>query len=73
VPHTAHRPDQRRCSLSREPQTTPGEAAEGRWACSCLWRWDDSSLDLLAAASTALVALILTVTLVGAIATMRLG
>jgi hypothetical protein len=39
----------------------------------CLWRWDDSSLNLLAAAGTALVTLILIVTLVGAVATMRLG
>ena len=39
----------------------------------CLWRWDDSSLNLLAAASTALVALLLIVTLVGAIATIHLG
>jgi hypothetical protein len=39
----------------------------------CLWRWDDSSLNLLAAASTALVALLLIMTLVGAIATIHLG
>lgn len=39
----------------------------------CLWRWDDSSLDLLAAASMALVTVILGAVLVGALATMRLG
>ena len=39
----------------------------------CLWRWDDSSLDLLAAGSTALVAVILIAALVGTLGTMRLG
>jgi hypothetical protein len=39
----------------------------------CLWRWDDLSLNLLAAASTALVALLLILTLVAPIATIHLG
>jgi hypothetical protein len=39
----------------------------------CLWRWDDSRVDLLAAASTALVALLLILTLVAAISTIKLG
>ena len=39
----------------------------------CLWRWDDSSLDLLAAGSTALVTVILIAALVGTLGTMSLG
>ena len=39
----------------------------------CLSRWDDSILTMLAAAGTALLALVLIVTLVGTIATTRLG
>jgi hypothetical protein len=40
---------------------------------TCLWRWDDSSLDLLASAGTALLTLILIVTVLVAVATSRLG